>query len=240
VFGCDHFRKNERSAPSCKSEVTRGIAFSLVAAIGSVKGLHQEFNGFKCKNFSQFGACGARECGRTVAMMLVMRTTDPVFSNLFARRRRMQSAIAFILLSAGCLAAQSKKPSAPPTKSSLGSAIDRTLAEGNEAILPPHVSNLLGISPKEHEIPVKQFVEMGEPIRGFEVSTAEHNNVVIFVESRTQKKSTFYLTSRRGILRKVLSIIEGVGYSRVPTKDDKDEFEKEKKRWTDQLATQHS
>jgi len=37
-----------------------------------------------------------------------------------------------------------------------------------------------------------------------------------------------------------LSIIEGVGYSRVPTKDDKDEFEKEKKRWTDQLATQHS
>jgi len=121
-----------------------------------------------------------------------------------------------------------------------GGAIDRTLAEGNEAILPPHVSNLLGISPKEHEIPVKQFVEMGEPIRGFEVSTAEHNNVVIFVESRTQKKSTFYLTSRRGILRKVLSIIEGVGYSRVPTKDDKDEFEKEKKRWTDQLATQHS
>ena len=151
----------------------------------------------------------------------------------------MQSAIAFILLSVGWLAAQSQKPSAQ-MKSGLGSAIDRTLAEGNDAILPPHVSNLLGISPQEHEIPVKQFVERGEPIRGFEVSTVEHNNVVIFVESRAQKTSTFYLTSRRGTLRRVLSVIEGVGYSRVPTKDDKEEFEKEKKRWTDQLATKHS
>jgi hypothetical protein len=223
-----------------KAEVTRGIAFSLVARIIGVKRLEQGFEGFECKILSQFGACGASESGRTVAMMLVMQATGSVFSNLFARPRRMQTAIAFILLSAGCLAAQSQKPSTPQTKSSLGSAIDRTLDHGNDAILPPHVSNLLGISPKEHEIPVKQFVEMGEPIRGFEVSTAEHNNVVIFVESRAQKQSTFYLTSRRGTLRRVLAVIEGVGYSRVPTKADKEEFEKEKKRWTDQLATKHS
>ena len=240
MFGCDHFRKNERSAPSCKSEVTRGIAFSLVASIGSVKRLQQEFDGFTCKNFPNLALCGANERPHTVAMMLVMRATESVISNLFARRRRMQSAIAFLLLSAGCLAAQSQKPSAPQTKSSLGSAIDRTLAEGHDAILPPHVSNLLGISPQEHEIPVKQFVEMGEPIRGFEVSTAEHNNVVIFVESRAQKQTTFYLTSRRGTLRRVLEVIEGVGHSRLPTKDDKDDFEKEKKRWTDELASKHS
>ena len=173
-------------------------------------------------------------------MMLVMQATDSVFSNSFARRRRMQTAIACMLLLAGCLAAQSQKPSASQTKSAFGIAIDRTLDQGHDAILPPHVSNLLGISPQEHEIPVKQFVEMGEPIRGFEVSTAKHNNVVIFVESRAQKQSTFYLTSRRGTLRRVVAVIEGVGYPRVPTKDDKDEFEKEKKRWTDQLTTKHS
>jgi hypothetical protein len=172
-------------------------------------------------------------------MMLVMQATHPVFSNLFVRGKRMQTAIVFMFLSAGCLVAQSQKPSAPQTKSSLASAIDRTLDQGHDAVLPPHVSNLLGISPEEQEIPVKQFVEMGEPIRGLEVSTAEHNNVVIFVESRAEKKSTFYLTSRSGTLRRVLAVLEGVGYSRVPTKADKDAFEKEKQHWTDQLASKH-
>ena len=173
-------------------------------------------------------------------MMLVMQATHRAFSHLFARRERTQTAIALILLSAACLTAQSQQPAAPQTKPSLGPAVDRTLDEGHDAILPPHVSNLLGISPEEHEIPVKQFVQMGEPIRGFEVSTAEHNNVVIFVESPSEKQSTFYLTSRRGNLRRVLAVIEGVGHSRLPTKHDKDEFEKEKKRWTEQLATKHS
>jgi hypothetical protein len=151
----------------------------------------------------------------------------------------MRTATAFVILSASWLFAQSQKTATHQTKSSLAGAIDRTLDQGHDAILPPHVSNLLGISPQEQEIPVKQFVEMGEPIRGFEVSTAEHNNVVIFVESRAQKQSTFYLTSRSGTLRRVLAVVEGVGHSRVPTKADKDEFEKEKKRWTDQLASKN-
>lgn len=142
-------------------------------------------------------------------------------------------------LAAGCLSAQSQKP-ATHTKSPLGSAIDRTVDQGHDAVLPPHVSNLLGISPGEHEVPIKQFVQMGEPIRGFEVSSADHNNVVIFVESRAQKQTMFYLTSRRGGLRKVLSVVEGTGYARVPTKDDKEAFEKEKQRWVEQLTGKHS
>jgi hypothetical protein len=81
---------------------------------------------------------------------------------------------------------------------------------------------------------------MGELIRGFEVSTADHNNVVIFVENRAQKQSTFYLTSKRGTLRKVLAVIKGTGYSRRPTKPDQEAFEKEKQRWVDQLAPKHS
>jgi hypothetical protein len=134
------------------------------------------------------------------------------------------------------LAAQTKRAVAPKPNSGLASAIDRALAEGHDAVLPPHASHLLGIAPQEHEVPVKQFVEMGEPIRGLEVSVAEHNNVVLFVESRAQKQSIFYLTSRNGVLRKVLSVIEGVGYARTPTKDDKDAFEKEKKHWIERLA----
>ena len=177
---------------------------------------------------------------RSVAMMLVMHAAHPLFSTLFPRHKRILSAIAVVVLPVCWLAAQSQKPAASQTKSGFASAIDRTLDQGHDAILPPHVSNLLGISPKEQEVPVKQFVEMGEPIRGFEISAAEHNNVVIFVESRAQNKSTFYLTSRRGTLRKVLSVVEGVGYARVPTKDDRETFEQEKQRWIDALAPKHS
>ena len=136
------------------------------------------------------------------------------------------------------LAAQTQKPAAPKAKTRLASAIDRTLEQGHDAILPPHVSTLLGIS-QEQEVPVKQFVEMGELIRGFEVSTAEHNHVVIFVEKRAEKETTYYLTSRSGVVRRILSVRDGVGYARLPSKDDKDAFQKEKQTWVDKLVHEH-
>lgn len=172
-------------------------------------------------------------------MMLAMQSARPVFWTLFPRAR-IVSAIAVVLLPVCWLAAQSQKPAAPQTKSSLSNAIDRTLDQGHDAILPPHVSNLLGISAQEHDVPVKQFVQMGEPIRGFEVADPEHNNVILFVENRAQNQTTYYLTSRRGTLRKVLAVIDGVGYARVPTKDDRQTFEQEKQRWIDSLAPKHS
>ena len=159
-------------------------------------------------------------------MMLIMHgTRGPIVGNVIV-----------LLLAAGILAAQSRTPAAPKAESRLTVAIDRTLAQGHSAILPPHVSHLLGISPEEREVPVKQFAEMGDPVRGFEVSTGQPNNVVLFVESRSKKQSTFYLTSRRGVLRKVLSVVEGVGYDRRPTSNDRSAFEKEKQRWLDRLA----
>jgi hypothetical protein len=155
-------------------------------------------------------------------------------------RRKVRNGLLLMLLAVWGGRSPAQKAAGSKTTSPLASAIDRTLAEGHDAILPPHVSNLLGISPAEHEVPVKQFVEMGEPIRGFEVSTAEHNNVVIFVEKRAQKQTTYYLMSKRGTLRKVLAVIKGTGYSRQPTKQDREAFEKEKQRWVDELAPKHS
>lgn len=153
-----------------------------------------------------------------------------------AALNQLRNAFVSVLLASCALPAHSQVLTAPKPKSPLAIAIDRTLEQGHDAILPPHISNLLGISPHEQEVPIKQFAEMGEPIRGFEVSTAEHNNVVIFVESREQKQTMFYLFSRRGTLRKVLAVTEGVGYSRLPTRHDRDAFEKEKQYWVDRLA----
>jgi hypothetical protein len=175
-------------------------------------------------------------------MMLVMRVDDPLVSARVPGNkalRRSASLFAVMLMASCWLPAQSQKPAAPKTKTRLAMAIDQTLEQGHDAVLPPHVSNLLGISPQEREVPVKQFVEMGALIRGFEVSTSEHNNVVIFVEDRAKKETTFYLTSRRGVLRRVLSVREGVGYRRVPNKADKDAFEKEKQDLVDKLVPKH-
>ena len=173
------------------------------------------------------------------AIMLLMRAAHTVFSVFFPRgiALRIRNGVAVMLLAACWLAAQSpKKSPAPKATSRLATAIDQTLAQGYDAILPAHVSNLLGISLDAHEVPVKQANEMGEPIRGFDVSVAEHNNVVLFVDSRAEKKATYYLTSRHGVLRKVLSVADGVGHDRSPTMEDKEAFEKEKQHWLDVLA----
>lgn len=169
--------------------------------------------------------------------MLVMHAAHaPAFPVRKRTLRRTREVVVTILLAAVPLAAQSQKPAAPKTKTRLAQAIDLTIKNGHDAILPPHVSNLLGISPEEHETRVKQAVEMGESIRGLDVSTDEHNDVVVFVENRLTKETTFYLTSRRGLLRRVLSVREGVGYPRRPTKDDQDLFRKEKQYWLDRLV----
>lgn len=149
---------------------------------------------------------------------------------------RLRRVIFVVILAAASVAASAQKSTPSHANRRLAVAIDRALAEGRDVMLPPHVSNLLGISPHEQEVPVKQVAEMGEPTRGFEVSTAVHNNVVIFVDSGAQKESTFYLMSRRGVLRRVLSVQDGVGHHRPPTQDDRKAFEKEKQRWIDQLA----
>ena len=172
-------------------------------------------------------------------MMLVIGAAHRMLSRSLARRK-MRNGLLLMLLAVGGVRSPAQKAAGAKTTSPLTRAIDRILAEGDDAILPPHVSNLLGLSPDEHQVPVKQFHEMGELIRGFEVSTAEHNNVVIFVENRAQKQTTFYLMSKHGTLRKVLAVIEGTGYSRQPTKEDREAFEKEKQRWVDELVPKHS
>jgi hypothetical protein len=143
--------------------------------------------------------------------------------------------VIIVLMAISVAVAQSQKPAAPKTTSRLSTAIDLTLEKGHDSSLPRHISTLLGIS-QEQEVSIKQAVEMGEPIKGFEVSTDERHNVVIFVENRTAKETTFYLTSRAGTLRKVLSVREGTGYSRHPTKDDEESFRKEKQYWLERLV----
>ena len=132
--------------------------------------------------------------------------------------------------------AHAQKTSAPKSDKRLALAVSKTLEQGHDVFLPPHISHLLGISPDEQKVPVKQLAEMGATIRGFEVSTANHNDIVIFVEKQSEGDSIFYLLSATGTVRKVVSVKAGVGYDRAPTAADRTALAAEKKLWLDRLV----
>jgi hypothetical protein len=172
--------------------------------------------------------------------MLVMRA-KPLRSLAILPHGRAARTIAFILAIAvlsGLLASSQTKPGPKPQRR-LVAAVDKTLADGKDAVLPPHISNLLGISPQEREVPVKQFVIMGEVVKGFDVDIADHHHIVIFVEDRSKKENMFYLTSPLGTLQKALSVREGVGYIRMPTAPDQKAFATEKSFWLDRITPEH-
>jgi len=69
-------------------------------------------------------------------------------------------------------------------------AVDKTLQEGPHTKLPPHLSTLLGLS-REQECLVRQgLVQTGKVVQGFDVSTANKNDVVLFVVNETTKDQT--------------------------------------------------
>ena len=115
-------------------------------------------------------------------------------------------------------------------------AVDRTLQEGLHAKLPPHISTLLGLS-QEEECPVLQgAVRTGKVVQGLDVSTANKNDVVLFVANETTNDQTFYLTSKDAVLRKVVVVEAGTGRVQKITGENRKAFEKEKQFWLDRLA----
>lgn len=132
--------------------------------------------------------------------------------------------------------AQVKTSSTPQARKRMVSVVDKTLQQGLHAKLPPHLSTLLGLS-KEEECPVMQaVVRSGKAVQGFDVSTANPNDVVLFVVNETTNDQTLYLTSKEGVLRKVVTVREGVGQVQKITGEDRKAFEKEKQFWLDRLS----
>ena len=115
-------------------------------------------------------------------------------------------------------------------------AVDKTLQEGLHAKLPPHLSTLLGLSNEEECLVMQGVVRTGRLVQGFDVSTTNKNDVVLFVANETTNNQTLYLTSKEGALRKVVTVEEGVGQVRKITSEDRKAFEKEKQFWLDRLA----
>ena len=116
--------------------------------------------------------------------------------------------------------------------SKLARAVDKIVREGLHAKLPPHISTLLGVSSDEKEcLVVQNVVRTGKLVQGFDVSTANQNDVVLFIVDEATNDQTLYLTSPQGSLRKVVSVEAGVGTVQRITSKEKKAFEKEKEFW---------
>jgi hypothetical protein len=155
------------------------------------------------------------------------------------RLNRFAAVAAFLLTLAifvPATRAQVGPSSSSQARKRMARAVDRTLQEGLHAKLPPHISTLLGLS-QEEECPVLQgAVRTGKVVQGFDVSTVNKNDVVLFVVNEATNNQILYLTSKDGVLRKVIVVEAGTGRVQKITGEDRKAFEKEKQFWLDRLA----
>ncbi len=145
---------------------------------------------------------------------------------------------AFLLTVATFLVAgQAPSASGFATRQRISRAADTVLTTGLQAKIPPHVSDMLGISSDQKEYEVsQQFERNGKLVRGLDVSRADKSKIVLFVVDEATNEQTFYLTSGRGTLRRVLAVREGTGHILPVTAKEKAAFEKELQFWLDRIV----
>ena len=135
------------------------------------------------------------------------------------------------------VAAQAKQAPASVNQKRIAQAVDKVLVDGLQAKIPPHVSTMLQISDEGNECPVRQgFLRNGAVVRGFNVSVADKNNIVLFVTDESAHEQTYYLTSGLGGLRRVLAVRAGTGHILPVTGKEKAAFKKELQFWLDRIV----
>ena len=158
-------------------------------------------------------------------------------SNITRDAWRVAPIVLFILLGGTFeAAAQERSSTGAHAQSRMTRAVDSIFRKGIPAHLPPHISTLLGLS-MEQECPVVQsVVRTGQTVQGFDVSTANKNDVVIFVVDETSNDQTLYLSSANGRLRRVVAIQGGVGKVRPVSDLERKAFAEQRQFWLDRLA----
>lgn len=141
-----------------------------------------------------------------------------------------------VLMSVSTTRAQVQHLPSQQARKRMVRAVDKTLQEGLHAKLPPHLSTLLGLSQEKECVVMQGVVRTAVVVQGFDVSMANKNDVVLFVVNEATNGQTLYLTTKEGVLRKVVKVEEGVGRIQKVTGEDRKGFEKEKQFWLDRLA----
>lgn len=146
--------------------------------------------------------------------------------------------VAFLLaLVTGLTAGQAKSAPGFGAHERIARAADLVLAAGFQAKIPPHVSEMLGISADQKECLVSQrFERNGKVVRGFNVSITDKDNIVLFVTDEGANEQTYYLTSSVGGLRRVVAVKGGTGHVLRVTGNEKAAFNRELQFWLDRIV----
>ena len=146
--------------------------------------------------------------------------------------------LAFLLPLVTCLAAgQARSAPGFGARERIARAADRVLVAGLQAKIPPHVSEMLGISADGKECLVsQQFERNGNRVRAFNVSLADKDNIVLFVTDEAANEQTYYLTSGLARLRRVVAVRRGTGGVVRITGKDRTAFERELQFWLGRIV----
>ena len=134
------------------------------------------------------------------------------------------------LIVVGCLAFAAHASARTP----LSTIIDRALDDGTDAILPAPLSRTLGVSRKDRPMPARQLLfRSGHTVHAFNVDPEHRHEIVLYVIDEETKRTTGYLMTPAGRLRKIVTYREGEEPVTVPRAHAGVEFSAERDAWTE-------
>lgn len=112
--------------------------------------------------------------------------------------------------------------------------IDAVLQRGLDSQLPAHLSVVLGVSRLEQQTAVKQAViRDGSTVRTFNVSVANHGDVVMLLYDEQSHSTKAFLVSAAGFLRRAVSYQAGGVAKERSLAQARSDFAREINFWTD-------
>ena len=120
------------------------------------------------------------------------------------------------------------------TTHSLKPLIDTVIRYGPDSQLPAHLSVVIGISQVEQTTAVKQAAARnGAMVRTFNVSVANHDDVVMILYDEQSRAAKAYLSSPAGTLRKAISYQADAPATVRPLGAARDDFAREINFWVE-------
>ena len=118
-----------------------------------------------------------------------------------------------------------------------GVLTQQALSGGYQAKLPPHVSVVLGLTSKGESVPVRQLLSRGaDKVRTFNVSVANHRDVVLFVVDERAQSTVAYLIAPGGKLRKAVAYQIGGDPHELTASEARPGLAREIRHWSDYAA----
>ena len=138
--------------------------------------------------------------------------------------RRVAGGVLAALLLAGATLA------APPR---LAALVDEALGAGADARLPPNLALVLGLADTLQPAPVRQIAARVEhEMRAFNVSLANHRDLVMFTVDEQTQVTTAFLLGPDGRLRKAVSYAAGAEPVTMTQASARKPFERELAFWS--------